>query len=471
MEKGEKIVKERDIFDSISPIDYRYWDKEVAKFLSENGFTEYKLRVELALIKTLHKRGICSKEVVGEVEKACGQVTTYEVYAEEGRIKHDIRALVNCIQNKVSDKAKPFIHMTATSFDISDTANAARFRDVQTEIVIPELIKLEQILIEITLREAETLQIGRTHGQHAEPITFGFAMVEYVSRLGDCIQSLKNLVPQIIGKFSGAVGAYNASSLFFDDPEKFEEEVLSELGLKPAEYSTQIIPPEPLMRMLSELISTGGILANLSRDMRNLQRTEIGEIGEKFQGEQVGSSTMPHKRNPISFENVESIWKILIGDLITVYLNQISEHQRDLTNSAAARIYGEIVGYLVSITKRLTKTMKKLKIDKKSIGRNIEIQKKVIAAEPLYIVLAANGYTNAHEKVRQLTIQAQQENKDLIEIVYEDTNLRPYFNSKIPQKQKRMIVNPVFFYTGIAAEKAKEIANRWADILEIEVKI
>ncbi len=276
----------RNQFDSISPIDYRYWDKEVAQYLSENGFTRYKLLVALALVKVLHRRGICSEEVVGEVETACGQVTTMEVYEEEDRIRHDIRALVNCIRAKVSDAAKPYIHMTATSYDIIDTANAARYKEVAEKALIPSLVKLEGVLIGITIREAETVQVGRTHGQHAVPITFGFALAGYVSRLGSCIETLKALVSELPGKFSGAVGAYNASSLFFDDPEGFEAEVLIEMGLAAAEHSTQIAPPEALTRLFCEITIAAGVLANLSDDMRNLQRTEIGEVGEEFEADQ-----------------------------------------------------------------------------------------------------------------------------------------------------------------------------------------
>src|SRR3989344_4888830 len=363
-----------DPYDSFSPVDYRYWDKDVAQYLSENGFTRYKLLVELALVKVLNRRGICPPDALAEIEVACGQVTTAEVYEEEERIRHDIRALVNCIQAKVSDKAKPYVHVTATSYDIVDTANAARYKDVTKMVLIPSLEKLQALLIGITTREADTAQVGRTHGQHAVPITFGFAMAGYISRLGGCIEALQILVSELFGKFSGAVGAYNASSLFFTDPEKFEEEVLAQLGLKPAEHSTQIVPPEALIRLLCEVVTTAGVMGNLARDMRQLQRTEIAEVGEEFDAKQVGSSTMPQKRNPINFENVESIWKIVVARMSTVFMDQISEHQRDLTNSASARTYGEIIAYAVSMAKRLHRTMCKLKVDKTNLKRNFESQ-------------------------------------------------------------------------------------------------
>ena len=454
-----------DRFDNISPLDYRYGDEEVARHLSENAFTGYKLQVELALVAILFRRGICIEEVGKEVAAACLQVTTAEVYEEEKKIGHDIRALVNCLRAKVSEKAKPYIHMTATSYDIIDTANAARYKAVIEKVLIPSLVKLAGVLIEMTLREAETVQIGRTHGQHAVPITFGFALAGYVSRLGGCIEALKMLIPRLPGKFSGAVGAYNASSLFFDDPEGFEAEVLNKLGLAPAEHSTQIVPPEALTRLFCEVTIASGILANLARDMRHLQRTEIGEVGEKFGERQVGSSTMPQKRNPINFENAESFWKIVMPRILTVFMDQISEHQRDLTNSASARTYGEIIAYVVSIAKRLTHTMGKLTVDRANLKRNLELQKGLVVAEPLYIILAAQGHPDAHEKVRTLTLQAQCEQRPLEEVVVEDAEMQPYLGKMTPHQ--RQILSDPSLYTGIAAKKAKVVAEKWKQKLEL----
>jgi adenylosuccinate lyase len=452
-------MSERDPFDSISPVDYRYWDSQVAKYLSENGFTSHKLEVELALVKVLRRRGVCPDGVVKEIEAACRQITTEEVYKEEARIGHDVRALVNCIRDRVSDEAKPFVHMTATSYDIIDSANAARYSGVVGDILVAALIELEEVLIAIVEREAETVQVGRTHGQHGVPITFGFAIAGYVSRVGGCIEKLKLLAREVPGKFSGAVGAYNASSLFFEDPVHFEKEVLAELGVSPAEHSTQIAPPEALTRLFCEITIVAGVLANLSDDMRHLQRTEIAEVGEAFGAKQVGSSTMPQKRNPINFENAKSISKIVGPRLLTMLMDQISEHQRDLTNSASSRTYGEVIAYVVSMTKRLTRTMSKLSVDRANLERNLGLQKGMVVAEPLYIMLAAFGHPDAHEKVRTLTLQAQREARPLEDVVVNDPEMLVYLEKMTPN-QRQILSNPSM-YTGIAAKKARTIANTW----------
>ena len=466
--------KKEGLFNNVSPIDFRYREDDLIDYLSEEAFIKYKLDVEQALIVALNIFQICDyPELYSEFSEIRGKITAQEVYAEEEMIKHDIRALVNCIRRRVSDDAKPYIHMTLTSFDVTDTANAARFKAVVERIVLPALIDLEKTLIEIAYREAGTIQIGRTHGQHAVPITFGFTIANYVSRLGECIFSLKRLNSKLVGKVSGAVGAYNASSLFVSDPEEFEKCILEELAainngitLKPAEISTQIVPPEPMTRLFSELVLTGGVLANIARDMRHLQRTEIGEVGEEFAANQVGSSTMPQKRNPINFENVESLWKVLLGHLSTVYLNQISEHQRDLTNSAAERIYPEIIVYLVSMTRRLNRTMKKIRVDKDNLERNFDLQKDLIIAEPLQIILSALDHPDAHEKVRQLTLKAQEKKKQLQELALSDNELKQYFE-KMTLYQKRIISDPSL-YTGIADQKAKKVAISWAKKLNIK---
>ena len=446
-------------FDAISPLDYRYVDEQVGQYLSDNAYTKYKLAVELALVKALTKRGICPPEALKDIEKACGEVTTEEVYAEEDKIKHDIRAVVNVIRSKVSDTAKPFVHMTATSQDILDTANAARFRDVTLKVLVPTLKAFEKTLIAIAEREAETVQVGRTHGQHAVPITFGYAIAGYVSRLGQGILALEALAGELKGKFSGAVGAYNASSLFFDDPESFEKDVLAEMGLEPVEHATQVTQPEPMARLMAETTIVAGIMANLADDMRHLQRTEIGEVGEQFEAAQVGSSTMPQKRNPINFENVKSMWKILVPRIVTVFMDQISEHQRDLTNSASARTYGETIAYAVSMAKRLDKTMQKLSVDKGRVEANMAMQKGMIAAEPLYILLASMGHPDAHEKVRNLTLTAQKEGKSLEEVAMADAEMKPYL-AKMTDAQKNILKNPSS-YAGVAAKKAKKIALDW----------
>jgi len=453
------------LFDTVSPLDFRYYGRsrkifeKLQPYLSESAAIKYALKVEEALTKVLAGRGICSQEVAEEVSKACKQVTPEEIYQEEDRIKHNIRALTNSIRSRVSDKAKPYVHFTTTSHDIICTADAVRYKEFTENVLLPELVKFEKILIELALREKDTVQIGRTHGQHAEPITFGFAVAQYVSRFGNSILKIKKTANSLRGKIAGAVGAYNASHLFFDKPEDFEKEVLAELNIKPSPISTQVVEAEFLVDYVNAVVTSFGILANLSDDMRHLQRSEIAEVGEVFEAKQVGSSTMPHKRNPINFENVKSMWKAIMPRIMTAYSDQISEHQRDLTNSASMRFIPEILtGFFVSVN-RLNRVMSKLVVDKANMKKNFEQNKDMIIAEPLYILLAAFNHPDAHEYVREKTLESQKTKKPLKELINKDESIKKYLD-KFNKKQLE-IINNSEKYLGIAAEKTEKVCNYW----------
>ncbi len=461
----KKQTNEINPFLTISPLDFRYYARKkdlvekLSPYLSEEGYIKYLAKVEAALVSVLAKKGICSKKISGEVSRACATISAKEVYDEEDRIKHNIRALVNCIKKKISKEARPFVHFTSTSYDIVATADALRYKDFTNNVLIPKLKNFEKTLIEIAVREKGTVQIGRTHGQFAEPITFGFAVSHYVSRLGQRILEIERTANNLRGKFSGAVGSYNASSLIFDDAEEFESEIMDELGIKASPTSTQVAEAEFMTDYCNAIISAFGVIANLSDDMRHLQRSEIAEIAESFGAEQVGSSTMPQKRNPINFENVKSMWKVYMPRMITNYMDQISEHQRDLTNSASGRFIGEMLaGFYISV-ERLDKVMKKLIVDKKSMEKNFALSKDMIIAEPLYILLASNGHPDAHEHVRKLTLESQKTGKKLIELVKKDASLKKYI-SKFTARQKDLLYNPEK-YIGIADKKVVDICGYW----------
>lgn len=451
--------KEAFIFSLFSPTDYRYSIKALEPYLSEEAFINYQAQVEGALAKTLAKHGIGSPKIAEEIVQAATKVTAKEVYEEENRIKHDVRALVNMIRKRVSDEAKPFVHVTATSMDIKDTANALRYRDATEKIILPDMVALEKTWTDLAREEKNTVQIGRTHGQHAEPITFGFAIAQYVNRWGDRILKVKEASNNLVGKFSGAVGAYNAATLFFEDPESFEKELLEELELRPAEISTQIVPPEPVTDFIHSVVSSFGVLANFARDMRNLQRSEIGEVGEPFEEGQVGSSAMPQKRNPIDFENVESMWKKFVPHMVTMYLDQISEHQRDLTNSCSQRYTPELLVAFDSAVRRMNRFSQKLQLDRRNMKRNLELNKDKIIAEPLYNLLAFYGHPDAHEHVRRLTMESYRTGKPLTEVALTDKELQPYLKKFTPS-QMEVISNPSK-YLGIASKKTEKIIELW----------
>jgi len=461
------------VFDTVSPLDYRYYggDTEIFRLLqpyvSEAGYLRYLLRVELALVSALAQLGICPESVAQEVRLACQQITPQEVYREEARIQHNIRALVNCIRRRVSDQAKPYIHLFATSADIMDTASALRYRELTQDVLLPAMLELERLLIDMARRYQAVVQIGRTHGQHAVPITFGFALAEYVSRLGGRILAIQQAAGNLRGQLSGAVGAYNAFRLVSGDlgvdAEELERRVLGLLGLRPATHSTQICEPEYLLDLVCAVVSAFSVVANLADDLRHLQRSEIAEVYERQDKDRVGSSTMPHKVNPKDFENVKSLWKAFMPRINTLFLDQLSEHQRDLTNSASGRFTTEIFVAFISALRRMTKVLARLEADQANMQRNFAQGKDQCLAEAIYTLLAYHGHGDAHETVRRLAMLCRKKGGSLREALQQDGELQSYL-AKLSDYQREVLERPER-YLGIAQEKTRQVCDYWEERL------
>ncbi len=448
-------------FNAIDPLDGRYFDAEIARYLSERTRITFQAHIEAALAYALADAGVCSQEIAKQIDDARFKIRVEDVAEEEKTTKHDIKAIVNCIKRELPETAQPYVHFGATSYDIVSTAMSLQLRTAVRELVLPRLRALQNTLLDLTDRYADTVQIGRTHGQHAVPITFGFMLSGYVSRLGESTQALDDLAGSLKGKFSGAVGAYNALSVFVDDPIAFEKTVLGYVELEPAPASTQIVPAEGFIRLLDELAITAGIMANLSHDMRNLQRSEIAEVRERFEPGQTGSSTMAHKRNPWNFENIIGMWKQVTAQLINANLNISSEHQRDLTDSSSARFYTIPLASVASMAARLQSVMSKIEVDTEAMERNLHLTQGAIAAEPLYLLLEKYGHTTAHEVSKELAHEALERKVSLYEAAAASKSIAVYW-AKFSDREKDLIKNPETSYTGLAAKKARMIHTAWA---------
>jgi adenylosuccinate lyase len=467
----------RSIFQNISPIDHRYslsetevFDK-LSQFLSESAAIMACVNAEISLVKA-HLS--INKRLSSELEAALDNIAIdpEEIYAEEEKTRHNIRALVNVLKTKVPPSIAPLVHLGATSVDILDTSFSYRIKSATNKVVLPLLKKLELLLCDFTEKEAETPQIGRTHGQHAVPITLGFAAAEYVSRLGKSILEIEERVKALKGKLAGAVGAYNATSLLVDDPEELERVYLAQLGLEPSEHSTQLVEPEYLLRLLLEFNAGFGILANLADDLRNLQRSEIGELKEGFAGTQVGSSTMPQKRNPWNSEHVKSLWKAFFPRVNTFFMDQISEHQRDLTNSASQRFIAEyITGFCMAVS-RMIDVITGLGVDRDRLQKNLSHSgaQGGIMAEPAYILLAATGVSDAHEIVRKITLDAEQNNLSFAAALSKNKDA----SSRITERLAALglATNASYFfenpekYCGLSVKKAKTLAEKYRKLMK-----
>ena len=473
-------METRNIFENISCIDHRYSlsesdaFKKLSSYISEEAGIRSCAKCEAALVKAhLKLRGLLTDNISAELDKVADSIDPEEVYTEEEKTKHNIRALVNVMKTKVDAEIGPFIHLGATSVDILDTALSCRMRDVTQNVVLPQLKSLEKHLCAIAERECATPQVGRTHGQHAVPITFGWSIAEFVSRLGKSILRIEELSNQLKGKLAGPVGSYNGPSVIVKDPEELERLYLNFLGLEPSEYSNQLVEPEYLLRLLLEMNVAFGIIANLADDLRNLQRSEIGEVFEYFSSTQVGSSTMPQKRNPWNSEHVKSLWKAMAPRVMTFYMDQISEHQRDLTNSASQRFIADYIAGFTMAAARMDSVVAGLNADKESMARNLENAggkvKGGVLAEPAYILLGEAGVNDGHEVIRKITLEAEQTGKTFFEVLKTHTEA---YEKITAQLEKLGVKNPASFfehpsnYCGLAAVKSARLAKKYAELMD-----
>lgn len=473
-------METRNIFENISCIDHRYSLSEaevfngLSKYISEEASIRSCAKCEAALVKShLKLRGKLTDEIAQSLDKVASKIDPAEVYEEEEKTKHNIRALVNVMKTKVSAEIGPLVHLGATSVDILDTALSCRMRDVTKNVVLPELKKLEKHLCAIADRDSEVPQVGRTHGQHAVPITFGWSIAEFVSRLGKSILRIEELSNQLVGKLAGPVGSYNGPSMIVKDPEELERVYVEFLGLSASEYSNQLVEPEYLLRLLLEMNVAFGIIANLADDLRNLQRSEIGEVFEYFASTQVGSSTMPQKRNPWNSEHVKSLWKAMCPRVITFYMDQISEHQRDLTNSASQRFMADYVAGFTMAVARMNSVVSGLQADKEKMARNLENAggkvKGGVLAEPAYILLGEAGINDGHEVIRKITLEAEKSGKTFFEVL---KTHKEAFEKITAQLEKLGVENPENFfehpanYCGLAAKKSRRLAKKYEKLMD-----
>ncbi|MEM0286463.1 MAG: adenylosuccinate lyase, partial [Candidatus Methanomethyliaceae archaeon] len=321
----------------ICPIDIgRYGSDEIKKIFDEENRLQKMLDVEATLVEVLAELGEIPKEGVDKIrEKANVKIVTIEkVKLKEKKTHHDIMAMVEVLAEECGDYGK-YVHWGATSYDIVDTAWAVIIKDA-LEIIEKKLRELRDILCNLALKYKNLIMVGRTHGQHAIPITFGFKLAIYAAEIGRSLERLKEMKKRVlVGKMSGAVGTMAS---FGEKGMEIEKKVMEKLGIKPAEISTQIVCRD----RLAELICWAAILASsldrMATEIRNLQRTEILEVAEGFDIKaQVGSSTMPHKQNPVDCEKVSGLAKVLRGFVITALENIPLWHERDLTNSSSER--------------------------------------------------------------------------------------------------------------------------------------
>ncbi len=412
--------------DPVHPIDYRYGTDEMKSIWSERSKILRMVDVEVALLKALAKRGYLSEEEVKKAEEVAKNVTPERVKEIEAEIRHDVMALVKALSEqveKVSREAARWIHFGATSNDIIDTATATQLRD-SVAIIERKLVELAKILVDKAEKYRKTVCLGRTHGQAALPTTYGFRFALWAAEIARHIERLEELKPRLlVGQLSGAVGTQAA---FGDDGVEIEKDVMEILGLRPAIISSQIIPRDHYCEYLSYLANVSATLEKIATNIRILQRAEVAELMEGFGKKQVGSSTMPHKRNPIDCENVCGLARVIRGFDEPQRQSSILWEERDLTNSSAERI--TLVESTVLLDHILTKmigVMERLEVNEENARKNLERLGGINLSEAVMIELTRRGLgrQEAHELVRNAAMRCYETGKSFAECLIEDDKI------------------------------------------------
>ena len=417
---------------SVSPLDYRYGRPEAKEIWSREGRHSRQLDVERALVWAHCRLGRVSAEhydMIADISDP-GIVTADRVDEIEAETRHDIMALTKAMAEKAGEAAW-CIHLGATSNDIVDSAVALQIRD---SIILQRqsLMTLLTTLCDLAERERDTVMLGRTHGQAAVPITFGLKIAVFVDEFRRHLIRLDELESRAItGKFLGAVGTGAAQG---ENAKELQQLILEHLRLTVPVATTQVVGRDRYIEWVGWMANVAASVEKLLQEVRNLQRSEIAEVGEWFDVEkQVGSSTMAHKRNPITAENASGLARIVRAMIIPSYENALLWHERDLANSSSERFtLSHAMILLDDILTKSDRVMGKCVVDVERMLANIESQNGLVMAEKIMLALVDEGIhrDQAHEILRAASMVAVAENRHLREICGEDDAVTSAFSPK-----------------------------------------
>ncbi len=388
----------------------RYSTPEMARLWSEEAKFSSWLKVEKAVALVQAELGIIPKSAGLAIQNASFDLKEIEEFEKE--TNHDVIAFTKSVAKSVGEAGR-FVHFGLTSYDVVDTALALRCQE-GLRLIEAALKELNETARELAKRYRETPMMGRTHGVHAEPITFGLKCLSWVSEIERGIERVKVAFQEIsYGKISGVVGAYTQLS-----PE-VEKMVLAALGLMVEPVSTQVVPRDRHAFMLLVLGLIATALERIATEIRNLQRTEIGEVSEPFGRTQAGSSAMPHKKNPIICERVCSLARVIRGYALVAYENIPLWHERDLTNSAGERIIiPECFTLLHYCLRQLNRVLSGLVVNTEKMAKNLQLSYETFFSQPLLLALVAKGMerNTAYQLVQSLAFTAMSSNTNLSEL-------------------------------------------------------
>ncbi len=441
----------------ILPIDTgRYGTPEMLSVFQEEARIQKLLDVEAALAWAHAEVGDIPKADAQTIaEKASTKYVKVErIKAIEKEIHHDIASLVRALSEQCGYSGA-YVHLGATSYDIVDTANALQLKDALA-VLEKRLAELKAVLQQKAAKYKDTVMMGRTHGQHALPITLSFKFSVWGYEIQRHLQRLSQSHERALaGKMTGAVGTQAGLG---EHAEEIQRLVMQKLGIQPAEISTQIVQRDRYTELVCDLAMLATSLENFATEIRELQRPEIAELFESFEAEkQVGSSTMPHKRNPEICERVCGLARIVRSLTVPAFEDMVTWHERDLTQSSTERFLLPesciLTDYILSL---FTNIVVNLRVDEARMLQNIGLTQGRCMSESVMIAMARKGYNRqeAHELLRKLTLVSEAQKKTFKEVLLADPTVTATLNpSEIDEA-----LNPKS-YLGTAVKQAETFAK------------
>lgn len=401
----------------------RYTLPEMARIWDEENKLRKWLEIEIYACEAWAELGKIPPEALAEIkEKAAFDIN--RVKEIEATVRHDVIAFLTAVAERVGEASK-YIHLGMTSSDILDTALALQMREAADQL-LRRLQDLREVLVAKAREHKFTLMMGRTHGIHAEPTTFGLKMALWVMEVERNRERLLQAREMIsVGKISGAVGTFANVDPFV------EEYVCRKLGLKPAPVSTQIIQRDRHAQYLTTLAVIASSLEKMATEIRNLQRTDILEVEEPFARGQKGSSAMPHKRNPIMCERVAGLARVVRGHALAALENVALWHERDLTHSSVERVIIPdstiLLDYMLA---KFTEIMAGLNVYPENMKRNLEKTHGLIFSQRVLLALVDKGLLRekAYALVQRHALEAWREGVSFKELLLQDPEITAYLS-------------------------------------------
>jgi adenylosuccinate lyase len=403
----------------------RYTREVMGRIWTEENKYRNWLQIEVLACEALAQLGEVPKKALANIRNRAS-FSMQRIEAIETETKHDVIAFLTSVAENVGPDSR-YIHLGLTSSDILDTSMAVRLREA-SKVILKDCEELLAALKKKAFKHKATVMIGRSHGIHAEPITFGLKLALWYDEMRRNRRRMEQAMDTIsVGKISGAVGTFaNVSP-------KVEAHVCRKLGLKPAAISTQIIQRDRYAEFFCTLAIIASTIEKIAVEIRHLQRTEVSEAEEHFSKGQKGSSAMPHKRNPISSENLSGLARLVRSNASAALANVALWHERDISHSSVERVIIPdstiLIDYMLN---RLTGVVGRLVVYPERMRQNLDMTKGLIFSQQILLALARKGVSreDAYRMVQNNAMEASEKGKDFKDLIRQDPEIRKYLKTE-----------------------------------------